>query len=214
VAAFRQGDLRVSERLKLTKRQQEVYDFIVSKIRSRGYGPTVREIGAAFDIRSPNGVVCHLNALVKKGLIVREPNMSRAISLVRAADMGRGIPLAGAIAAGLPLETYEQHERIDLGDMFEGSHNFALRVRGQSMIDDHIDDGDLVIVRKQQTARDGQIVVARVDESETTLKRLYREKDGRFRLEPANAEMAPIYSNSVQVLGVVVGIVRKYSPAR
>ena len=199
---------------KLTKRQQEVYDFIVEKIRSRGYGPTVREIGSAFGIKSPNGVMCHLQALVKKGLITREPNMSRAISVVRTEDVSAGvIPLSGTIAAGAPIETFEQTERLDLGDMFGQGANFALQVRGQSMIEDHIDDGDLVIIRKQQTARDGQIVVALVEGSETTLKRFYREPGGRYRLEPANSDMKPIYADRVDVLGIAVGVVRKYEQA-
>lgn len=197
---------------KLTTRQQEVYDFIQEKIRARGYGPTVREIGAQFDIRSPNGVICHLNALVKKGLITREPNMSRAISVVREEAPATGIPLAGAIAAGAPIETFELPERVDFGQMFETPANFALKVRGQSMIDDHIDDGDYVVVRKQETARDGQIVVALVNGAETTLKRFYRE-GSRYRLEPANSTMRPIFSDNVQVMGVVVGVVRQFRDA-
>lgn len=197
------------DRAKLTKRQQEIYEFIADKIRSRGYGPTVREIGAAFNIKSPNGVMCHLQALVKKGLIVREPNMSRAISLANRRAMEPGIPLAGTIAAGSPLETYEQPERVDFSTLFNKEGHFALRVDGQSMIDDHIDDGDFVIVRKQETARDGQTVVALVDGSETTLKRFYRESGGRCRLEPRNPTMKPIFSDNVAVLGVVVGVVRQ-----
>lgn len=194
---------------KLTARQQEVYEFILEKIRTRGYGPTVREIGGQFNIKSPNGVMCHLAALVKKGLITREPNMSRAISVVRDDDLATGIPLAGTIAAGRPIETFEQSERLDLREIFGRSGDFALKVKGQSMIEDHIDDGDFVIVHKQSTARDGQIVVALVDGAETTLKRFYRER-GRFRLEPANSTMSPIYCNQLDILGVVVGVVRKF----
>lgn len=200
----------MATKTKLTKRQQEVYQFILEKIKSRGYGPTVREIGQAFDIRSPNGVMCHLQALVKKGLITREPNMSRAITVVRKQDRMPGIPLAGSIAAGLPIETYEQSERVDFGEMFGKEGYFALQVRGQSMIEDHIDDGDFVIVKKQSTARDGQVVVAMVDGSETTLKRFYKESGkGRIRLEPANSSMQPIYATNVDILGVVVGVVRR-----
>lgn len=194
---------------KLTNRQQEVYDFILEKIRTRGYGPTVREIGSAFSIKSPNGVMCHLSALVKKGLITREPNMSRAITVVKENDLAPGIPLAGTIAAGMPIQTYEQAERIDLEEMFGKNGDFALRVKGESMIDDHIEEGDYVIVHKQSTARDGQIVVALVDGQETTLKRFYRER-GRYRLEPANSTMSPIYCDNLEILGVVVGVVRKF----
>ena len=194
---------------KLTRRQQEVYDFIADKIGGRGYGPTVREIGAEFGIKSPNGVMCHLNALVKKGLITREANMSRAITLTHPPEGPGQIPLSGTIAAGLPIETFEDTETLDLNEMFSGDDLFALEVTGQSMIEDHIDEGDYVIVRKQETARQGQIVVALVDNAETTLKRFYREK-GRYRLEPANSTMKSIYARQVDVLGVVVGVVRRF----
>lgn len=198
----------MTEHAKLTKRQREIYEFIAEKIRARGYGPTVREIGSAFGIKSPNGVMCHLQALVKKGLITREANMSRAISIVDSRELEPGIPLAGTIAAGSPLETYEQSERVDFESLFNREGHFALKVRGQSMIDDHIDEGDYVIVRRQETARDGQTVVALVNGSDTTLKRFYRENGG-FRLEPRNTSMEPIRSSDVKVLGLVVGVVRQ-----
>jgi len=192
---------------RLTERQQNVYAFIRDKIRHRGYGPTVREIGEQFGIRSPNGVMCHLKALEKKGLIHREPNMSRAIQL---AAEPRGMRVAGRIAAGVLHEAIEQDERIDFADMFDGSDRsrFVLHVRGDSMIEDQIADGDYVVVRRQKTARKGQIVVALTDENEATLKRWYPEKN-RIRLEPANAAMKPIYVKNARVFGVVVGVVRK-----
>jgi len=194
----------------LTERQQEVYKFIRDKIRGRGYGPTVREIAEAFDIRSPNGVVCHLKALVKKGMITREPNMSRAIQLSAEPIEERGLPLAGTIAAGVLHEAIEQNERVDFDAMFNrGTKNlFALRVKGESMIEDQIADGDYVVVQKQRTARKGQIVVALTDEGEATLKRWFPEKN-RIRLEPANAAMKPIYVKNANILGVLVGVVRK-----
>ena len=126
----------------LTKRQKAVYEFIREKIRNRGYGPTVREIGDQFGIRSPNGVMCHLKALEKKGLITREKNMSRAIRLTREPAEERGVPLYGQIAAGVLHEAVEQHERIDLEAMFNKKNLFALRVDGDSMIEDSIADGD------------------------------------------------------------------------
>jgi repressor LexA len=195
---------------KLTERQQEVYIFIREKIRGRGYGPTVREIAAQFDIQSPNGVVCHLKALEKKGLILREPNMSRAIQLMAEPIEERGLPLAGSIAAGVLHEAIEQNERVDFQEMFDPSTKslFALRVKGESMIDDQIADGDYVVVQKQRTARKGQIVVAITDEGEATLKRWFPEKN-RIRLEPANSAMKPIFVKDARVLGVVVGVVRK-----
>ena len=202
----------MADKPKLTPKQRQVYDFIVKKIRARGYGPTVREIGAAFGINSPNGVMCHLQALVKKGLIQREANRSRAISIVEESRPQPGIPLAGAIAAGAPLETYEDVERVDFGEMFGHGDYYALKVRGESMIEDHIEDGDFVVVRKQQTAQEGQIVVALIDGCETTLKRFHKDSD-RFRLEPANSTMEPIYCNDLEILGVVVGVVRRFEYA-
>lgn len=194
----------------LTERQRDVYDFIREKIRARGYGPTVREIGDRFDIRSPNGVVCHLKALEKKGLISREANRSRAIQLAGDPLGGRGLPLAGRIAAGVLHEAIEQDEQLDLGQMFdtEDSKLFALEVSGDSMIEDQIADGDYVIIRRQGTARKGQTVVALTDEGEATLKRWFPEKN-RIRLEPANASMKPIYVKNAKILGVLVGVVRQ-----
>ena len=195
---------------RLTTRQQEVYKFIREKIRGRGYGPTVREIAARFDISSPNGVVCHLKALEKKGLISREPNMSRAIQLLAEPIELRGLPLAGSIAAGVLHEAIEQNERVDFQEMFSPSTKslFALQVHGESMIDDQIADGDYVIVQKQRAARKGQIVVAITEEGEATLKRWFPERN-RIRLEPANKTMKPIYVKDARVLGVVIGVVRK-----
>jgi repressor LexA len=193
----------------LTARQKEVYEFIREKIRNRGYGPTVREIGAHFDISSPNGVMCHLKALEKKGLIVREPNMSRAIMLTTEHASNRGLPLVGQIAAGVMHEAVEQKERIDFGDMFSDDSMFVLKVKGDSMIEDQIADGDFVIVKRQHTAQRGQTVVAMTsDDSEATLKRWYPEGK-RIRLQPANSSMKPIYVTDARVLGVVVGVVRQ-----
>ena len=195
----------------LTERQREIYDFIKLKIESRGYGPTVREIGEEFGIKSPNGVMCHLKALEKKGLITREPNMSRAIMLAtESPDGSGGLPLAGRIAAGVLHEAVEQNERIDFGELFGADDQFVLEVRGDSMIEDQIADGDYVVIRKQDTAQRGQTVVALTEENEATLKRWYPEAH-RIRLEPANSSMAPIYVKNARVLGIVVGVVRKVS---
>jgi repressor LexA len=195
----------------LTPRQREIYNFIRGKIQGRGYGPTVREIGLHFEIKSPNGVMCHLKALQKKGLIHREPNMSRAIQLledpVSAHQMG--LKLVGRIAAGQPIEAVEQHEELTFSDWTEPGDKFALRVTGDSMIEEHIADGDFVVLRRQEQARDGQIVAVRDDDGEATLKKFFREKN-RIRLEPANKTMKPIYRDRVNVLGVLVGVVRKY----
>ncbi|HEX4132134.1 MAG TPA: transcriptional repressor LexA [Pirellulales bacterium] len=193
----------------LTERQREVYEFIREKIRSRGYGPTVREIGTQFGISSPNGVMCHLKALEKKGIINREPNMSRAITMAtETIERSHGLPLRGTIAAGVLHEAIEQDEVIDFNDFFDADDLFVLRVKGDSMIEDQIADGDYVVVRKQETAHRGDTVVAITEENEATLKRWYPEA-GRIRLQPANSEMEPIYVKDARVLGVVIGVVRK-----
>ena len=198
----------------LTSRQREIYQFIRSKIQGRGYGPTVREIGNEFDIKSPNGVMCHLKALQKKGLIHREPNMSRAIQLLddptSAPPAPTGIKLIGRIAAGSPIEAIEQADEELMFTDWEGADDkFALQVTGESMIEEHIADGDYVIIHKQEQARDGQIVAVRDEEGEATLKRFFKEKN-RFRLEPANKTMKPIFRDKVDIIGVLVGVVRKY----
>ncbi len=192
----------------LTRRQKDVFLFIREKIENRGYGPTVREIGEEFEISSPNGVMCHLKALEKKGLITREPNMSRAIQLTEAACEDRGMPLVGQIAAGSLSEAIEQAERFEFEDWFGQKNLFALKVKGDSMIEAAIADGDLVICRKARTADRGDIVVALTDDGEATLKYWYPEAN-RVRLQPANSEMKPIYSRNVKVLGVCTGVVRK-----
>src|SRR5436190_20109630 len=158
----------------LTPRQRDIYNFIKQKILGRGYGPTVREIGAGFKIRSPNGVMCHLKALEKKGLITRESHMSRAIQLCEPLSK-MTIPLKGRIAAGSPLQAVEQQEVIDFSPLFNDDNQFCLKVAGDSMIEAQIADGDFVVVRRQKTCRDGEIVVALVNGEEATLKRFYKE---------------------------------------
>lgn len=192
----------------LTTRQRAIYDFLKDKIVNRGYGPTVREIGTKFGIRSPNGVMCHLKALEKKGLITRESHMSRAIQLSEPLTK-MSLPLAGRIAAGSPLMAIEQSEQIDFSSLFNSDNHFCLQVTGNSMIEAQIADGDYVVVRKQKTCRDGDIVVALVNGEDATLKRFYKESN-RVRLEPANSSMQPIYSSHVEVMGVVSGVIRRY----
>jgi repressor LexA len=194
----------------LTERQREIYDFIRDKIENRGFGPTVREIGEGFKIKSPNGVMCHLKALEKKGLIKRTGFQARAIQLVDYHPNTVVLPLLGQVAAGSPTQAVPLEERLDFKELFGKAGYYALRVRGQSMIDNHIDDGDYVVIHKQDTAQNGERVVAMVDD-EVTLKRYFREKH-RIRLEPANSKMDPIFfdeDDDVRVLGVLVGVVRK-----
>jgi repressor LexA len=195
----------------LTERQREIYDFIEEKIEERGYGPTVREIGVAFEIKSPNGVMCHLKALEKKGLIRKEPGAARAIQLVDRRPRRFALPLFGKVAAGEPLPAIEQaDDQLQFSDLFGGPERFALRVTGDSMIDDHIQDGDYVVIRRQETAQNGDPVVAMID-NEVTLKRFYRESD-HIRLQPSNERLQPIIvdkSRDIHILGVLVGVLRK-----
>ena len=195
----------------LTDRQRQIYDFIRDKIESRGYGPTVREIGVAFEIQSPNGVMCHLKALEKKGLIIREGLSARAIQLVDHRPPGADLPLLGLVAAGPPLAANGPGRAADFGDLFGGPNHFALQVRGQSMIEDHIDDGDYVVIRKQETAENGERVVAMID-NEVTLKRFHRDKDAG----PPGAGQQARCSRSIvdpnsdaRILGVLVGVLRR-----
>lgn len=199
----------------MTPRQKSIFEFIRDKIQNRGYGPTVREIGERFSISSPNGVMCHLRALEKKGLILREPNMSRAIQLAFKEPtvkeyVDSGLPLVGRVAAGVMHEAVEQQEVVDFGTMFRNKNVFVLRVHGDSMIESHIADGDYVVVKRQKTASAGQMVVAQTDDGEATLKYWHPEKN-RIRLQPANATMEPIYVRDAEVLGIVVGVVRQMS---
>ena len=195
----------------LTSRQKEIYEFIREMIQVRGFPPTVREIGDQFGIKSPNGVMCHLKALQKKGLIHRDQRMSRAIQLLDEPTPGRpaGLKLLGRIAAGSPIEAIALEEELDFQEWEDTEDKFALRVSGDSMIEEHIADGDFVVIRKQEQARDGQIVAAEDNDGEVTLKRFYRERN-RIRLEPANRAMKPIFRDNVKILGILVGVVRKY----
>ncbi len=192
----------------LTERQQSVYDMIRSLIVDRGYGPTVREIGDHFGIKSPNGVMCHLRALERKGLIRRSPNKSRAIELTQPADRtANSLPIAGMVAAGTATLAFGQNNRMDFNEMLFSEDRFILRVSGDSMIDAHITDGDYVVIQKQETAETGQMVVAQIPGGSTTLK-YWHPEGNRIRLQPANPHMEPIYVDDATVVGVVVGVVR------
>ena len=193
----------------LTERQQTIFNFIRNKIEQRGYGPTIREIAEEMGFRSPNGVICHLTALQKKGLINRTNNQSRSIVLTDEVNEElNGFPLAGRVAAGALMEAVEQQERIDVGNLWPKKGTYVLEVEGDSMIDAQISPGDYVIVKRRHTAAKGDIVVARTSDGEATLKYWFPEKN-RVRLEPANKRMKPIYTRNVKVIGVVIGVVRK-----
>jgi repressor LexA len=201
----------------LTKRQREVLDFISESIRKRGYPPTLREIGSHFGIRSTNGVNDHLRALEKKGFLHRDDLKSRALRPLMTEDDFVEVPVLGKVAAGQPLlavQNYEDTVKIDRFFVGQSREVFALRVKGESMIEDGIFDGDYVFIRKQLQASPGDIVVAMIGD-EATVKRYYPEGD-TIRFQPANSAMAPIYVRrrdfrSVNLLGVVIGVYRKMS---
>ena len=208
----------------LTGRQQEIWDFLVEYVDGHGYPPTVREIGAKVGLASPSTVHAHLANLERAGLLKRDPTKPRALELVgrrasaAASDGGRPdvhkLPLIGEIAAGGPLladENIEEYLAVP-EPLSRGGAEFLLRVKGESMINAGILDGDIIVVRKQQDARDGEIVVALAgdDESadEATVKRFFSE-NGRVRLQPENDALEPIYAKHVQILGKVIGVFRQ-----
>jgi repressor LexA len=191
---------------KLTTRQSAIFQFMVAMLAERGFCPTVREIGAKFGIRSPNGVICHLKALEKKGMIERDHQCARGIRLGANAPQKALVQMAGVVRAGTPVLSEELHEVLDFSDLF-GAGMFALRVEGESMRDAGILDGDTVLVRRADSARSGDIVVARAD-GEQTIKRFER-KGGRYWLCPANDTMEPWAPTELEIIGVVDGVIRR-----
>jgi SOS regulatory protein LexA len=203
-------------RRELTRRQHEILDYIRSEIHRRGFPPSVREIGEAVGLSSSSTVHSHLAALEKKGFIRRDPSKPRALEVLdyrdteRAVDYGavQAVPVVGSVAAGAPILAAENIEQtVPLPAEFAGDATFILRVRGESMIDAGILDGDFVVVHQQPTADDGDIVVAMIDD-DATVKRFFRES-GRIRLQPENPSMDPIYAREVTVLGKVIALFRR-----
>ena len=193
---------------KINKRQKAIYDFIKERINDKGIAPSVREIGEAVGLRSTSSVQYNLNALEQAGYITRDANLKRTVRVVGAAKGVNHIPLVGTVTAGMPILATEIIEDYIAVSGVSGNNLFALRVKGESMINAHILDGDIVIVEQCPTAQNGDIVVALVGE-EATVKRFYKE-DGHFRLQPENDTMDPIIVNDVEVLGKVVGLFRTY----
>lgn len=205
----------------LTKRQKQVLDFLIAFQDKHGYAPSFEEMAKGLKLSSLATVHKHIETLERKGFIRRGYNQSRSIEVmqlpkpVREQVIERHItelPLLGRIAAGRPLEAIEEKETISLGDFARADNVYVLQVKGNSMQDDHIMDGDFVVVEQTQVANNGEIVVALVGGEEATLKRLYREAPGKIRLQPANSEMNPITlpASDVQVQGKVIGVLRKY----
>ena len=195
----------------LTRRQRQILDFVKKFIEEKAYSPSLQEIGEGFGLTSPATVHKHILNLVSKGLLKRGWNRSRSIEVLEGKETA-GLPLLGYIAAGSPLETVPDPQTIAFPWTEAGARNlYVLQVRGESMIEDHIQDGDYVIVQEQSTAENGETVVALLEGGEATLKRFYRE-NGTIRLQPANPSMSPILLNEgeLKIQGVVVGVLRKY----
>jgi repressor LexA len=206
-------------------RKQRIIEYIATTTRQRGYPPSVREIAQAVDLASTSAVHHHLQALEREGMLERGASHSRAIRLTPAAAMRAGsngsmaqitsidshaLPVIGEIAAGGPIEAYQDaSETLTVPDAVSANGDaYVLKVRGDSMIDAHITDGDFVVIRPQQTAHDGDIVVAQVEENAVTLKRYFREKN-RIRLQPANASYEPMFYDDVRIQGKLVGVIRR-----
>jgi repressor LexA len=207
-------------------RKQRIIEYIASTVRQSGYPPSVREIAAAVGLASTSAVHHHLTSLEREGLLERDATQSRALRLKPAALLSAGLPggssardgetgipsypIIGEIAAGGPIEAYQDaSERVSIPDVINtSSGTYVLRVRGDSMVDAHIMDGDLVVIREQQTAHDGDIVVAQVEENAVTLKRFFKER-GRVRLQPANDRYEPQYYEDVRIQGKLVGVIRR-----
>jgi repressor LexA len=198
----------------LTKRQREILDYLNDFIQQHGYAPSLEEIGRRFNLSSLATVHKHLTNLEEKGFIKRAWNRSRSVELVSTRMGVRAVelPLLGYVAAGAPIEAVASNETIAVPENLAGKRDsYVLRVKGNSMIDEQIRDGDFVIVEDRRTAENGEMVIALLDGADVTLKKLYREQ-GRIRLQPANPTMEPLMfmPDQVQVQGVVVGVMRRY----
>lgn len=204
----------------LTKRQKQVLDFVTQYIEVHGYAPSYREIAEAFKLGSVATVAEHVESLVAKGLLQKNENSARSLQLVTPkdsdfeAESAVGLPILGLIAAGSPIETISGHqETLEVPPFMVGRrHSYVLQVKGQSMIEDGILDGDYVVVQEKEVPSKGEVVVALVNGSEATLKRYYKEKD-HIRLQPANSTMDPIIvkpGTPIEIQGVVIGVIRKY----
>lgn len=199
----------------ITKRQRQILDFINDFTKKRGFAPSYREIGEYFELRSPATIHDHVQGLKKKGLLKTSYNEARSIELIEANDIDIGqtieLPLVGYITAGEPIEVIEQKETMAIPAQFkiDRFNSYVLKVKGESMIDEGIMDGDYVIVERNPSPRNGDVVVALLNNAYATLKKFYREAD-RIRLQPANPLMKPIYVRDPLIQGIVKGVIRKF----
>lgn len=200
----------------LTKRQKQILDFLQEYVAENGYAPSYEEIADHFGLSSLATVHEHLENLRRKGYIRKSYNESRSIELIPADVRISAVelPLLGTVAAGAPIEAITEQETIAVPEdmLARGGRNYVLRVSGDSMIDEHIRDGDYIIVNSRQTAQNGDMVVALVGGESATVKRFYRESNGMVRLQPANERMEPLYfpADDVTIQGIVVGVIRRY----
>ena len=200
----------------LTKRQREILNYLTLYSEQNGYAPSFEEIAEKFSYSSLATVHEHLSNLERKGFIKRSYNESRAIEILPSDVMPKAIelPLLGAVAAGVPIEAIMHQESIAVPDSFvqRGGNHYVLKVRGNSMIEEQIRDGDFVVVNERQRADNGEMVIAMLHGTSATVKKFYREKDGRIRLQPANETMEPLYvhENDISIQGIVVGVMRRY----
>ena len=200
----------------LTKKQSEVLAFIRKHIQAQGYAPSYREIAEHFGLSSPATVHGHIQSLVEKGLArIGEDGEARSIELIEEAPEGPSVmlPLLGLITAGVPIEAVEDRETMAVPADFvlDGANSYVLRVKGRSMIEDGILDGDFVVIERNPSPRNGEVVVALLDNAFATLKRFYRERN-RIRLQPANSSMDPLYVQDCIIQGVVRAVIRKFQP--
>ncbi len=196
----------------LTKRQKQVFDFIISYCKKRGYSPSLEEIRKHFKLASVSTAHFHISKLKKAGYLEKLKNKARSISIsVPEKEQLIKIPLLGLIAAGKPIEAIEDREiiKVPKSQVSKSGEHFALKVSGDSMIKEGIFDGDIVVIRKQPTAENGETVVALLNDNEVTLKKIYREKNG-FRLQPANPNLKPIFTKELIVQGKVITVIRKF----
>jgi repressor LexA len=198
----------------LTKRQRQILDYVQGFIDAEGYSPSFEEIAENFGYSSLATVHEHLSNLETKGYLRKNYNKSRSLELVAAeGTLAVELPLLGSVAAGLPIEAIESNESLAVPhDMLGKGNNYVLRVKGDSMVEEQIRDGDYIVVNSRQTAENGEMVVALVGGDSATVKKFYRERDGRIRLQPANAAMQPMYftPDEVQIQGIVIAVIRKY----
>ena len=200
----------------LTKRQREILTYLTSYSEQNGFAPSFEEIAENFEYNSLATVHEHLTNLERKGYIKRSYNESRAIQILPSEASPRAVelPLLGSVAAGMPIEAMEVNETFCVPEAMvgRGGNHYVLRVRGNSMVDEQIRDGDFVVVNQRERADNGEMVIALVNGNSATVKKYYRERDGRIRLQPANETMQPIYvhENDISIQGIVVGVMRRY----